>query len=1739
MTDYKGLTVKIGADTTSLTKALRNAKKEASGVATDLRAVEKALRLDPHNVALLAQKQADYRKQIKACAAELRVLKQAEQQIGKDNMSSEQWTKLQADIVKAQTSMRSLLGAMEDVKRNTAFAKYGAQIDKANGKINEQKALLEQVNSSLRLAPRNVELHRAKQVALSEAIAQTKTKLDAMRAATSTLTEADLGKEKWVALQHEILQTETALKGYKREVSQALIDQGVATSALGRLGVGLQTAGARYEGLGRGMEMLGRGLAYTLTPAIIAAGAGTVMAATKIDTALTGVRKTVDGTEEDYQRLKSAALEFSQTNAVDADAILDIQALGAQLGFAIGELDEFGQVVSGLDIATNMEADTAATEMAQFANITKLAHSEIRNYGSSIVGLGNNFATTESDISAMAMRIAAAGTQIGLSQADILGLATALSSLGMEAEAGGSAMSTVMSRIDMAVATNGGTLKEWARLAGQTAGEFADTWRTKPVDALTAVMDGMSKAAGAGENMNVILGGLEVTQLRQVDSLKRMAGNSELVARAVATANDEWVQNSALQKEVDNRNQSLAAQFQLIKNRVIAIADKVGGPLASALLDALDAAEPLFAALASGAQTFADMDKDQQRLVLTLAAVAAGFGPVVGVTGNVITNFSSMGSVLKSLAEFFARVDVRTKASSAQMGVLAQSTGKAEMATKKHTAAVKLSSVAMGFAKTAAAGLAGVLAMAIIGGLIAQWNDYREALNDAKAATDGMRDAVNAAKADYSAAAPEAQDYASSLDQVHDKTRELTKNQAELASSIKSTWEEIGANSAVVDSCADTIERLSNKYDENGNRVALSANEQMELQTAVATLNETCGTTYKVIDAQNGILSESTATILANADAWEANAKAQAAQEALTDLYRTQIENKRQLAEVNKQIADSEENIGIKIGDTRLAIGPEYDAYRDLINQRKTLEEANTDAASAEEFFKGELQASQQAAQQASESVDTLSGDLNEMGDATQQAAQAVNEEVQKVADEITELLSHDATFAQMLTDSGYSVDALAEKMYNAGISVSDLSRSIEDYAAKSGNAFETIQLKSGISLDQMLANLQENNRITSEWSSNISALYARAGDESQRGFIQYIAGMGPEYAPIVQALVDDSGDMLATLASEWASATKAGKDAALAQTGLFADGAPQDMQQAVDGSVSALNGGVPGVGQAADGLANAATNATGRVVEELPENAEEASQGYADSLAKGEATAKANAEAMANTSKAMNMYADLAFVWGSHMSHNFANGIRSGHAEAAAAASAIAQTVKNILGHTKPKEGPLKSGEWIYGYHAAVNFSEGLASGANLAKESASGVASGAKDGLTDAERELQAYINEMVRLYERRAPEVKEASQLLTDAMWGTIYPKAMAREYVRPVTGAVYDSMKVIENAGYTLDSYMKKNEEYAKKKAEWNKKLADPKVTDSTRESFEEWRVEYEEWLSLNARLTASFDDMQRYAGLYKMKDDLISGMDTAETWSDVMGKLSNKAGVAFSKNFVERVSKGGDEYLAALAQVADGTEEEIQAVVDQFDDLALAEKEQELAQRSLYINSMQKLQMKKPKEWMLDFRETCLDVKEALNGNTGLMSAFNASGSAVVDFSLDLESLDVTMADFTSAMDGYVSKVSNGFTQLTKHGQTGLADWSTNLKLNISEAQQYADNLEKVFSNIDPSINADAFRKAVYEGGYEQWGMVIADMASASSEQVAKAIELYNESVAEAQKSAIEQFEALAPGAELM
>ena len=176
--------------------------------------------------------------------------------------------------------------------------------------------------------------------------------------------------------------------------------------------------------------------------AVAAAAVASIAVGKEFETAFTGVKKTVDATDEEYAKLRQNILDMSEEIPSSASDIAGVMEIAGQLGIATESLTDFTKTMINLGVSTNLSAEEAATALAKFANVVSMPDFDedgVSNYerlGSVIVDLGNNFATTEQDIVTMATRLASTGDIVGLSEAQIMALATAMSSVGIEAESG-------------------------------------------------------------------------------------------------------------------------------------------------------------------------------------------------------------------------------------------------------------------------------------------------------------------------------------------------------------------------------------------------------------------------------------------------------------------------------------------------------------------------------------------------------------------------------------------------------------------------------------------------------------------------------------------------------------------------------------------------------------------------------------------------------------------------------------------------------------------------------------------------------------------------------------------------------------------------------------------------------------------------------------------------------------------------------------------------------------------------------------------------------------------------------------------------------------------------------------------------------------------------------------------------------------------------------------------------------
>jgi len=171
------------------------------------------------------------------------------------------------------------------------------------------------------------------------------------------------------------------------------------------------------------------------TIAGLAAIAKLITAASEFETAFAGVQKTVDATAEELAGLRAEIRQMAKEIPLTTTELSKIGEVGGQLGISVQNMGRFINVIAKLGVATTMSIDDAAMSVARFAAIMRTSEEDYERLASTLVHLGNNFAATEQEIMTMSLRIAGAGKQVGMTEDQVLSLATALTAVGIRAEA--------------------------------------------------------------------------------------------------------------------------------------------------------------------------------------------------------------------------------------------------------------------------------------------------------------------------------------------------------------------------------------------------------------------------------------------------------------------------------------------------------------------------------------------------------------------------------------------------------------------------------------------------------------------------------------------------------------------------------------------------------------------------------------------------------------------------------------------------------------------------------------------------------------------------------------------------------------------------------------------------------------------------------------------------------------------------------------------------------------------------------------------------------------------------------------------------------------------------------------------------------------------------------------------------------------------------------------------------------
>ena len=413
-----------------------------------------------------------------------------------------------------------------------------------------------------------------------------------------------------------------------------------AESGIGRLS---QTASAHEKAWGQvstGLVAGGVAIVGGLTLA--------TKAAMEWESAWTGVLKTVDGTPAQLAEIESGLRGLAKTLPSTHTEIAGVAEAAGQLGVARKDVVGFTETMIGLGESTNLTAEDAATNIAQISNVMGTMARDgvegVSRFSATLVALGNDGASTEAEILSMAQRIAGAGATIGATEGEVLALSNTLASMGVRAELGGGVTTRVLLKMYSAVQEGGETLDSFARTAGMSADQFAEAFKSSPVEALDAVNKGLFRVKSEGGNVVSTMKDLGIKGTEETQVMLALAESGNLLSDSLSLQSKAWQENSAHTDESSKRYETAESRIKIAWNNIKDSAIDAGGailPIVATLADAVAGIASVFGSIPGPVQT----GLVSIAAVTGVAALAAG--SLMKLSANALSTIGGIQALAK------------------------------------------------------------------------------------------------------------------------------------------------------------------------------------------------------------------------------------------------------------------------------------------------------------------------------------------------------------------------------------------------------------------------------------------------------------------------------------------------------------------------------------------------------------------------------------------------------------------------------------------------------------------------------------------------------------------------------------------------------------------------------------------------------------------------------------------------------------------------------------------------------------------------------------------------------------------------------------------------------------------------------------------------------------------------------------------------------------------------------------
>lgn len=402
--------------------------------------------------------------------------------------------------------------------------------------------------------------------------------------------------------------------------SRAMLQQGQAAKKASTDVKSMETSviSLRYANYDLASSML------SVSAAITAAGVGVVSAFASQESAFTNVERTADGA---LGGIRDKLIQLSTTIPFSFNKLSEIATLGNQLGIGADELEAFTETVAQFSLVTGISAEQSALAFGKLGNLLGVNAKDYDRLASSIALVGRTTAATESQIVSVAGEIAPAAAAAGFTADQVIGLSGALASLKVPPERSRSTILQFFETLNMAVASGGDKLQNFAAVVGVSASKLDQMVRSgQGQDILNRFIGNVSESDTI--EITQALENLGLAGLRTNPTIRALAGGMDLLNDSMADGKQGWEENVELQRQMAFVLDDLSTRWQLFLNAAMNAASVVGSAVAPAIGALLDNLKSLLISFTEFAQS--DFGQNLLRVAGVLLGLVAAYAALRG-----------------------------------------------------------------------------------------------------------------------------------------------------------------------------------------------------------------------------------------------------------------------------------------------------------------------------------------------------------------------------------------------------------------------------------------------------------------------------------------------------------------------------------------------------------------------------------------------------------------------------------------------------------------------------------------------------------------------------------------------------------------------------------------------------------------------------------------------------------------------------------------------------------------------------------------------------------------------------------------------------------------------------------------------------------------------------------------------------------------------------------------------------